>query len=238
MPSRLLADALGLSELAERINEVIHACAEPEPPPKARYLRGLRVAIVGDHSEVIGLRDHAESYGAKLAVNITKTVNWMVAQHPTPPTRATQRRANSAFRSSAPPRDRHDSTKLSAKRNKAAERQRELDHQTAQRRQRADEADAYWRPSWRPETRSRSRATNLVRLTTPSRHGTTTDDAELCPTNPSSTVLTARCSDLRANGWSHDLHVRSWMTTARRGGAWGQICCKRRGPKRRWVRGR
>lgn len=78
----LLADALGLSDLAERINDVIHACAEPEPPPEARYLRGLRVAIVGDDNDVIELRKHAECYGAKLAVNITKTVKWMVSATP------------------------------------------------------------------------------------------------------------------------------------------------------------
>ena len=48
----LLAEARGLTELADRLTEVIHACTEPEPPPEARYLRGLRVAIVGDHSEV------------------------------------------------------------------------------------------------------------------------------------------------------------------------------------------
>jgi hypothetical protein len=41
----LLADALGLSDLAMRINDVMQACAEPAPPPEARYLRGLRIAI-------------------------------------------------------------------------------------------------------------------------------------------------------------------------------------------------
>jgi hypothetical protein len=34
---------------------------------------------------------------------------------------------------------------------KAYERQREIDRHAAPRQQRADEADAYWRPSWRAE---------------------------------------------------------------------------------------
>jgi hypothetical protein len=78
----LLAEALGLTDLADQLTEVIYACTEPEPPPEARYLRGVRVAIVGDHSEVVELRKYAESYGAKLAVNITKTVQWMATATP------------------------------------------------------------------------------------------------------------------------------------------------------------
>jgi DNA polymerase-3 subunit epsilon len=73
----LLADALGLSDLADKISTVINACAEPQPAAEARYLRGLRVGIVGDDEEIVALRKRAESYGAKLAVNITKTVAWM-----------------------------------------------------------------------------------------------------------------------------------------------------------------
>jgi hypothetical protein len=78
----LLADALGLSDLDERVNVVIQECAEPAPLAEGRYLRGMRIAIVGDHSGVIDLRKHAESYGAKLAVNITKTVKWVVSATP------------------------------------------------------------------------------------------------------------------------------------------------------------
>ena len=78
----LSADALGFSGLAERINTVMQECAEPAPPAQARYLRGWRIAIVGDHGGVIDLRKLAESYGAKLAVNITKTVTWMVSTTP------------------------------------------------------------------------------------------------------------------------------------------------------------
>jgi len=73
----LLVDALGLSDLADEISTVIKACAEPQPAAEARYLRGLRVGIVGDDEEIVALRKRAESYCAKLAVNITKTVVWL-----------------------------------------------------------------------------------------------------------------------------------------------------------------
>jgi DNA polymerase III epsilon subunit family exonuclease len=148
----LLADALGLSDLAHRINDVIQTCAEPVPPAEARYLRGLRIAIVGDSSEVIEMRNHAESYGAKLAVNITKTVKWMVSDTPN----ATDSRHTTARKLGLPiVRPTEGSTLLDeAVREaelKAYERQREIDRHAALRQQRADEADAYWRPSWRRE---------------------------------------------------------------------------------------
>lgn len=148
----LLADALGLPELAARINDVIQECAEPAPPAEARYLRGLRIAIVGDHSDVIDLRKHAESYGAKLAVNITKTVQWMVSTTPD----ATDSRHTTARKLAIPiisPADgsaRLDEAVREAEL-KAYERQREIDRHAALRQQRADEADAYWRPSWRTQ---------------------------------------------------------------------------------------
>jgi DNA polymerase III subunit epsilon len=47
----LLADGLGLSKLAEKVRAVIEACAEPEPPPESRYLRGSRVGICGNTSD-------------------------------------------------------------------------------------------------------------------------------------------------------------------------------------------
>ena len=73
----LLADGLGLSKLAEKVRAVIEACAEPEPPPESRYLRGSRVGICGNTSELVQLRTRAEAYGAKVAVRITKTVQWL-----------------------------------------------------------------------------------------------------------------------------------------------------------------
>jgi DNA polymerase-3 subunit epsilon len=78
----LLADALGLSDLAAEITAVIKACAEPQPAAEARFLRGLRVGIVGDADEIVALRKRAESYGAKLAVSITRTVVWMATTTP------------------------------------------------------------------------------------------------------------------------------------------------------------
>ncbi|MEN4490466.1 exonuclease domain-containing protein [Mycolicibacterium cosmeticum] len=146
----LLADALGLTELAHRINAVIEDCAEPAPPPEARYLRGLRIAIVGDHSEMNELRARAESHGAKLAVNITKTVQWMVSITPD----ATDSRHTTAHKLGIPiigPAEgtaRLDEAIREAEL-KAYERQREIDRHAALRQQRADEADAYWRPTWR-----------------------------------------------------------------------------------------
>jgi hypothetical protein len=148
----LLAEALGLSDLAERINDVIRACAEPVPPAEARYLRGLRIAIVGDRSEVIELHKHAESYGAKLAVNITKTVKWMVSDTPnaTDSRHTTARKLGIPILSPAEGSTRLDEAVREAEL-KAYERQREIDRYAALRQQRADEADAYWRPSWRRE---------------------------------------------------------------------------------------
>ncbi|MFV8054632.1 PolC-type DNA polymerase III [Mycobacterium sp. 48b] len=146
----LLADALGLTELAKDIHAVIEACAEPDPPAEARYLRGLRIAILGDHSEVVELRKHAESYGAKLAINITKTVQWVVTVTPN----ATDSRHTAARNLGIPiiyPAEGwtrlNDATREAEL--KAFERQRTIDEAAAYRRQRAAENDAYWRPTWR-----------------------------------------------------------------------------------------
>lgn len=148
----LLADALGLSDLAMRINDVMQACAEPAPPPEARYLRGLRIAIVGDHSNVIELRNRAESYGARLAVNVTKTVKWMVSDTPnaTDSRHTTARKLGIPILSSTEGSTRLDEAVREAEL-KAYERQCEIDRYAALRQQQADEADAYWRPTWRPE---------------------------------------------------------------------------------------
>ena len=78
----LLADGLGLSKLAEKVRAVIEACAEPEPPPESRYLRGSRVGICGNTSELVQLRTRAEAYEAKVAVRITKTVQWLASTTP------------------------------------------------------------------------------------------------------------------------------------------------------------
>ncbi|MDB5495958.1 MAG: hypothetical protein JWP86_3295, partial [Phenylobacterium sp.] len=143
----LLAEALGLDALAEKIKKVIDACAEPEPSPEARYLRGLRVGIVGDDSDSVSLRERAESYGAKIAVNITKTVQWLATTSPD----AVDTCHNAARRLGIPmlsPREarvRLDEAIREAE-FKAFERQRELDEWAAHRKQQDD----YWRPTWRP----------------------------------------------------------------------------------------
>ncbi|WP_157900971.1 3'-5' exonuclease [Mycobacterium terramassiliense] len=146
----LVAEALGLTDLASEVNSVIAACSEPEPSPEARYLRGLRVAIAGEDPEVVALRERAEAYGAKLAVNVTKTVQWLATTTP----EADDSRHSSARKLSIPIlTPAHASARLDeAIRDaeiKACERQRELDEFAARRRQREIEADAYWRPVWR-----------------------------------------------------------------------------------------
>jgi DNA polymerase III subunit epsilon len=146
----LLADGLGLSKLAEKVRAVIEAYAEPEPSPESRYLRGSRVGICGNTSVLVQLRTRAEAYGAKVAVRITKTVQWLATTTPDAldphhiaarthgvpilePDRALKR-LNEDIRDAEL---------------RAFERQRELDEYEARRELRAAEADAYWRPAWR-----------------------------------------------------------------------------------------
>jgi DNA polymerase-3 subunit epsilon len=146
----LLADALGLSDLAAEINTVINACAEPQPAAEARYLRGLRVGIVGDDEDIVALRKRAESYGAKLAFNMTKTVVWMATATPD----STDAKHNSARKlgipmlTAAQASDRIDEALRDAEL-KAYERQREIDEFAARRAQYQAEREAYWRPTWR-----------------------------------------------------------------------------------------
>ncbi len=146
----LLANALGLSDLADEISTVVKACAEPQPAAEDRYLRGLRVGIVGDDEEIVALRKRAESYRAKLAVNITKTVVWMATTTPG----STDAKHNSARRlgipmlTAAQASDRLDEAIREAEL-KAYERQREIDEFIARRQQYQVEREAYWRPTWR-----------------------------------------------------------------------------------------
>jgi DNA polymerase III epsilon subunit-like protein len=146
----LLADALGLTDLADKIHDAIDACAEPEPPAEARYLRSLRIAILGDDNEAIDLRKHAESYGAKLAVKITKTVQWLATITPdaTDSRHTTARALGIPIITPAQGWIRLNESIREAEL-KASERQREIDEAAAYRQQRADENDAYWRPTWR-----------------------------------------------------------------------------------------
>ncbi|WP_079922189.1 exonuclease domain-containing protein [Mycobacterium sp. AT1] len=147
----LLADALGLSQLATELHQAIDACSEPEPASEARYLRSLRVAVVGDGADFELLCKRAESYGAKLAVNVTKTVVWMATETPD----ATDAKHNSARKLGVPmlPIEQASARLDAAIRDaelKAFERQRVIDENLARNRQYAAEREAYWRPTWRP----------------------------------------------------------------------------------------
>jgi hypothetical protein len=100
----LLAEGLDLTVVAEKMGAVIRSLAEPGPPPEARYLRGLRIGIATGDAALLVLRERAESYGAKIAVNITKTVEWLATVTPD----AADSRHNSARKLGIPiltPRD-------------------------------------------------------------------------------------------------------------------------------------
>jgi hypothetical protein len=146
----LLADALGLSELAAKIQAVIDSCAEPAPPAESRYLRVTRIGIVGNTSELTELRIRAEVYGAKVAVRITNTVEWLATVTPD----AVDSHHKAAREIGIPILDPAAAMKrlnedIRDAELKAFERQRVIDEQAERRRQRLAEADAYWRPSWR-----------------------------------------------------------------------------------------
>ncbi|WP_100492843.1 DUF4236 domain-containing protein [Mycobacteroides abscessus] len=146
----LLADALGLTTLADTIHQVIEECSEPTPPEHARYLRHLRVAIVGDDTSITDLREHAESYGAKLAVKITKTVQWMATLTPdSSDSRHTTARALGIPLINPAQGWIQINEAIREVEMKAFERQQQIAAAQALREQRAAEADAYWRPTWR-----------------------------------------------------------------------------------------
>jgi DNA polymerase III subunit epsilon len=143
----LLADALGFSALADEIEAAIQRCAEPTPLPQARYLRGVRVGILGRGADLDGLRVRAEQYGASVAVRITKTVIW--AATATPDANDAAHRAARTYQvpilTPAAARRRLDDA-ISGAQRKDLERQRAVDSWAAERKARDD----YWRPTWRP----------------------------------------------------------------------------------------
>ena len=149
-----LADALGLTELADKIHAAIVANVEPEPSAKDRYLRGTRIGIAGESPELIELKALAEGYGAKIAINITKTVQWMASATPD----ATDSRHNSARKFGIPIISPAEGTRrineaVRAAELAALERQRKIDQTEADRRAArkacSSESDSYWRPVWR-----------------------------------------------------------------------------------------
>jgi DNA polymerase-3 subunit epsilon len=120
---------------------------ETPPPPQARYLRGVRVGILGHGPEFDRLRIRAEDYGASIAKNITKTVVWVATTTPDgndAPHRAARTHQIPMLPLSVA-RQRLDDAIRDAEA-KANERQRAVDEWTAQRQIR----DEYWRPAWRP----------------------------------------------------------------------------------------
>lgn len=145
-----LADALGLVSLASEIRQAIDACAEPAPSEESRYLRTLRIGIAGDDNDVVLLRKRAEEYGAKLAVNITKTVQWLATTTPD----AVDAKHNSARKlaiSMITPAE--ASARLEAAIQQATTeaemRKYEAAVRAAERQTYLEEREAYWRPTWR-----------------------------------------------------------------------------------------
>jgi len=146
----LLADALGLTDLAKRVQIVIDSLSEPPPPPEAHYLRGLRIGIAGDDPRLTAIRQRAEAYGGKIAVNITKTVNWLASTNPD----STDKHHAAARALAIPiltPEVASERLEQAIREGEfeAFERQRQRDEIEARQRQWQTEHQAYWRPTWR-----------------------------------------------------------------------------------------
>ncbi len=146
----LLAEALGLSIVAERLGALIEAAADPPPGPESRYLRGTRFAFTGESASLVALRERAVGHGASVAVNITKTVQWLVSTTPECDDRKHTKAVElgipvlTVSEASARLEEAIRSASL-----EAFERQRQHDEWVARDRQYAAERDAYWRPRWR-----------------------------------------------------------------------------------------
>jgi DNA polymerase-3 subunit epsilon len=143
----LLADALGLADLATELGTVIDQCTETPPSPHSRYLRGVRVGILGHGPDFDQLRTRAEQHGASIAARITATVLWVATTTPDAndaPHRAARTHLVPML-SPAAARRRLDDAIRDAEL-KDIERQRAVDEWAAQRKSRDD----YWRPTWRP----------------------------------------------------------------------------------------
>ncbi|OBF66398.1 hypothetical protein A5753_06715 [Mycobacterium sp. 852002-51971_SCH5477799-a] len=142
-----LADELGLPDVASEIDAAINQCSELPLPPQARYLRGIRVGILGRGPELDDLRACAEDHGASIARNITKSVAWVATATPDAndaPHRAA-RTHQVPMLAPGLARQRLDEAIRDAEK-KALERQHADDERAAQRMAR----DEYWRPTWRP----------------------------------------------------------------------------------------
>lgn len=147
----LMAEGLGLTDLAADIDAVIASLEEPKPDASARFLKSLRIGTVGETTEIVQIRDHAKAYGAKIAVRITKTVKWMVTVTPD----AVDAPHEAARRFGIPMVTPEEGAKrladaIRAAELRALERQRQIDAMEAQQQEYLDQREAYWRPVWRP----------------------------------------------------------------------------------------
>lgn len=145
-----LADGLGLTDIAEPLARIIEDKAEPPPRPEERFLRGLRVAFAGDDPALTVVHQSAVAHGAQIAVNITKTVQWLGSSTPDSDDRrhATARAHGIPILIAAAAGERIEEALREAEL-RAFERQLQVDEQAARARQYAAEQDAHWRPSWR-----------------------------------------------------------------------------------------
>jgi len=146
----LLADGLGLTDIAETLVRIIEDNAEPPPRPEERYLRRLRVAFDGDDPALATAHRRAVAHGAQIALNITKTVQWLGSSTPDSDDRrhATARALGVPILTAQAAGERIEEALREAEL-RAFERQRQIDEQAARTRHYAAEQDAYWRPTWR-----------------------------------------------------------------------------------------
>lgn len=143
-----LARRLGLDNLVEQLQQTM---PEPQDAPwTASLLRSWRIACVGDSQPLNDVRNRAMAFGVRIAKNVTKTVRFTVTDQPD--SQATALRSSLRFGipviSAAEAARRLDAAiEAAVREHEELERQRrqyEEDH-----RRRVQEADAYWRHSWR-----------------------------------------------------------------------------------------
>lgn len=146
----LAAQALGLDLLAHEINAVITAQAEPSPPPHARYLNGLRLGFAGDSEALTTVRGRALDHGARAAVNITKTVQWLAADDPGDTSRHHARARDLGIPIiDIPEASRRLETDIRAATVLETERREQLERVLAEQERHRTDDDAYWRHHWR-----------------------------------------------------------------------------------------
>ncbi len=145
------ADGLGLDAIVAELTRIIEAMADAPASEHATWLKKLRIAIA-DGSDAENLRATAREYGARLAVNVTKTVTWLATE--TPPT-AVDKMHNAARSLGVEmvpyevAQRRLDAAIAEAELNALAKKQAQDDLEFARRQQEALRA-ARSRPAWYP----------------------------------------------------------------------------------------